>query len=103
MNSFTRLHQPSPTNCPHTPSAQFCAVGGARLITIGAEQFQSIEFAEAQPTPWFHVSRLFSSSAPPSMSTMSNSVPDAQLPVDPLKPCERSAVHSTNAFGPAAR
>src|SRR4051812_13477040 len=98
MNSLTWLHQPSPTNWPQTPSAQFCAVGGMRLMTVGAEHCHSIELAAAQPTPWFQVSRLVNSSEPPSRVTLSNRMPEAQLPTDPLKPWLRSAVHSRNTF-----
>src|ERR1017187_3374102 len=70
---------PLPANSPHEPNAQFCAPGGLSQEIFAAMQFHKTEFAADQPAPSSSPSRFIKLKPPPSIRTLSKSVPLAQL------------------------
>src|SRR5687768_2717265 len=103
MKSFELRQIPSPSNSAHEPNDQLRAPGGLEQTMRAALQFHSTQFAAAQPAPPRLGPRLPSVSAWPSIRTLSNSTPDAQLSSGPLSRNGWLASHCTKAFGPAAQ
>src|SRR5690606_41734790 len=99
---FDSVQSACPCECAQRPNPPFCAVGGCAVSIAGAVDCQHTLFAAVQPSPFPSCPRLPKRNACPSISTISNSPPDAQLSIVPLKLYGSTAWHCTNAFGPAA-
>src|SRR4051812_22997848 len=100
MVSLTESNSPLPLNCPQQPNDQFLAVGGLKHSISAALQFHIAQFAAFQPANAFLYPRLHRLIALPSMRTLSNNTPEAQLSIGPLSSSAFCASHCTNAFGP---